>query len=286
MTATRVFGGISSSGPTGATTTHVPMADRPAADVQGHWLLARLGKRVLRPGGIGLTRRLLSAATLEHAAVVEFAPGLGRTAALIMARRPESYVGVDADPQAAAFVRQVVGVRGSLAVAQASASGLPAEAADVVIGEAMLTMQSASGKQAIVTEAARLLRPGGRYLIHELALRDEDGHTAGEEVRAGLARSLHVNARPLPVAEWSDLLAAAGFEVAQVHTAPLALLEAHRVLADEGLRGTLRFARNLARDADALRRVRAMGATLRANKRSLVAVGIVARKPASAASSA
>ncbi|EJF47438.1 hypothetical protein HMPREF1318_1361 [Actinomyces massiliensis F0489] len=25
--------------------------------MQGHWLLARLGKRVLRPGGMGLTRR-------------------------------------------------------------------------------------------------------------------------------------------------------------------------------------------------------------------------------------
>lgn len=26
----------------------------------GHWLLARLGKRVLRPGGLGLTREMLS----------------------------------------------------------------------------------------------------------------------------------------------------------------------------------------------------------------------------------
>ena len=34
-------------------TDSVPMAGRSDADLPGHWLLARLGKRVLRPGGLG-----------------------------------------------------------------------------------------------------------------------------------------------------------------------------------------------------------------------------------------
>ena len=48
----------------------LPQADRPIDDVQGHWLLARLGKRVLRPGGLELTTQLLDEAHLfagEHA---------------------------------------------------------------------------------------------------------------------------------------------------------------------------------------------------------------------------
>ena len=48
-------------------------------------------------------------------------------------------------------------------VGDAEATGLPAGSASVVIGEAMLTMQPQAHKEAIVTEAARLLRPGGRY---------------------------------------------------------------------------------------------------------------------------
>lgn len=39
----------------------LPSANRADDAVQGHWLLARLGKRVLRPGGIELTRTLLTA---------------------------------------------------------------------------------------------------------------------------------------------------------------------------------------------------------------------------------
>ena len=44
----------------------------------GHWLLARLGKRVLRPGGRELTRQMLNGLCIKASDdVVEFAPGLG-----------------------------------------------------------------------------------------------------------------------------------------------------------------------------------------------------------------
>ena len=46
----------------------------------GHWLLAKLGKRVLRPGGLELTRVMLKRLDIQSCdAVVEFAPGLGVT---------------------------------------------------------------------------------------------------------------------------------------------------------------------------------------------------------------
>ena len=70
----------------------LPYAQRRAEDAPGHWLLARLGKRVLRPGGLELTRKLLKNANLTDADVVELAPGLGRTATELLSFQPASYV--------------------------------------------------------------------------------------------------------------------------------------------------------------------------------------------------
>lgn len=264
----------------GRSTPALPAADRPDHDVAGHWLLARLGKRVLRPGGARLTGTLLDRAAVAGADVVELAPGLGRTAREILARHPRSYVGVDADPDAAEAVGRLVAGRGTSVVADAASTGLPAGSADVVIGEAMLTMQGDKAKNAVVAEAARLLRPGGRYAVHELALTPEplpdDVATA---VRQSLARSIRVNARPLTISEWRGLLEAHGLVVERVDTAPMALLQPGRIIADEGVGGALRFLRNLVTHPDARRRVLAMRRTFRANRRHLTAVAVVGRKP-------
>ncbi len=90
----------------------LPSSQRDDEHVQGHWLLARLGKRVLRPGGVELTRTLLARADIAGADVLELAPGLGRTAAEIVARNPKSYVGAEGDPDAASHVRGVLGGKG------------------------------------------------------------------------------------------------------------------------------------------------------------------------------
>ncbi|MFB9830789.1 class I SAM-dependent methyltransferase [Actinoallomurus acaciae] len=255
-------------------------ADRDDDTVQGHWLLARLGKRVLRPGGVELTRNLLSHARLTDADVVELAPGLGRTAAEVIARRPRSYQGVDQDPEAVEAVRPIVGDHGEVRVADASDTGLPDAGADVVIGEAMLTMQGERAKNAIIAEAVRLLRPGGRYAIHELALTPDDlPEEAKEDIRRGLAKAIRVNARPLTPAEWRQLLGEHGLIVDHVLTAPMALLQPRRLIADEGLLGTLRFARNVLTHPDARRRILAMRATFRAHHDHLDAIAVIARKP-------
>ena len=77
----------------------------PVEKMPGHWLLAKMGKRVLRPGGLELTKRLLSdLAVTENDDVVEFAPGLGITARMTLAKRPRSYIAVEREPAAAATV--------------------------------------------------------------------------------------------------------------------------------------------------------------------------------------
>lgn len=261
----------------------LPYSGRGDDTVPGHWLLARLGKRVLRPGGAGLTRKLLSGAQISGGDVVELAPGLGRTAAEIVALQPRSYRGVDADPAAARTVAPIVAGLGEVRTADASETGLPTESADVVVGEAMLTMQTDRAKDAIVAEAVRVLRPGGRYAIHELALTPEDlPNEVKTDIRRALARSIKVNARPLTPQEWRQLLSERGLVVDQVDTAPMALLEPGRLVADEGLLGALRFAKNLITHGDARGRVLAMRRTFRTHRKHLIAVALVAHKPAGA----
>ena len=140
----------------------LPHADRPIASAPGHWVLARAGKRVLRPGGAALSAAMLGHARLAGADVVELAPGLGRTAAEIIKDHPASYTAIDRDLDAARRVAAVVGNLGTVRQGEAADTGLDEASADVVVGEAMLTMQGDKGKAAIVAEAARVLRPGGR----------------------------------------------------------------------------------------------------------------------------
>ena len=260
------------SGPSG-----LPRAGRRTQDVAGHWVLARLGKRVLRPGGRRLSHQLLLDVDPEARDVVEFAPGIGRTAAEIVALAPLSYIGVEEDPDAAALTEAVVGEAGRVVRADAAATGLPDASVDVVIGEAMLTMQGAAGKAAILGEARRILRREGRYAIHELALEPDALDEADKTtIRRALARSIKVNARPLTGEEWRTLLEENGFAIESVRYAPMALLQPRRLVADEGLGRALRFVVNVLRDADGRRRVLDMRATFRRYRRNLAAIAIVA----------
>ncbi len=251
-----------------------------------HWLMARLGKRVLRPGGLELTRWLLAHGSIGAADdVIEFAPGLARTAGLILAREPHTYAGVERDEQAAMFAERALGQIGfdRARVVRGNAVSVPLadDSATVVIGEAMLSMQTPANKRAIIREAGRLLRPDGRYLIHELAVAP-DTLPASEvaRIQQDLSEAIHVGVRIGTVTEWSHWLEDAGFVVEETRTAPMRLLEIERLIRDEGLRGTLRFALNAVRTAGAVRRLRAVRSVFRAHQRHLCAVAAVARKAA------
>ena len=132
-----------------------------------------------------------------------------------------------------------------------------------------------------MAEASRVLRAHGRYAIHELALTpDTVPDEVSTDIRQSLARAIKVNARPLTIAEWSRLLADHGLVVDHVATAPMALLHPRRVIADEGLPGALRFAKNVLVHRDARKRVLMMRRTFRKHRKHLAAVAIVAHKPA------
>ncbi len=248
----------------------------------GHWLLARMGKRVLRPGGLQLTKRLLTELAIgENDDVVEFAPGLGGTARLTLACNPRSYTAIERDRDAAAMIeRYLTGPNRRCILGTAEETGLPDGSATVVYGEAMLSMQMPGVKSRIVAEAARLLKSGGRYGIHELCLVPDDIDPGiGEAIARELSTNIHVGVRPLTDGEWRELLTEAGLTVVQEHRAAMHLLEPARVLQDEGLLRAIRFAWNVVRNSEARRRVLAMRRTFRKYRRHLAAVVLVAKKP-------
>lgn len=247
----------------------------------GHWLLAQMGKRVLRPGGLELTHRMIDALALGAADdVVEFAPGLGVTARRTLSFAPASYTAVERDESAAALVREMLpGDRQQVVLGHAEATGLPGGSATVVYGEAMLSMQPPQTKSQIVREACRLLRPGGRYAIHELCLVPDDlADSVKDEIHQSLSEAIHAGVRPLTIAEWRQLLEAEGLTVKEQAQAPMHLLEPRRVVQDEGLWGAARFAWNVARHQEARRRVWAMRSVFRKYRDHLAAVMLVGHK--------
>ncbi len=259
----------------------LPGEDLETSRMPGHWLLARLGKRVLRPGGLELTRRLIEHLDIRPSdSVVEFAPGLGVTARLALNRRPSSYTAVERDETAARNLRPLlVEPRESCVCGAADQTGLPSGTASAVYGEAMLTMQGPAQKAHIIREAFRLLQPGGRYGIHELCFTpDELDERIKAEVLARLTESIRVGARPLTVAEWRTLLKEEGFEVRHESLAPMRLLEPGRLVRDEGLLGTGRFVWNVLRDSDARARVRTMRDVFRKYEAHMAAIMLVACK--------
>ena len=230
--------------------TLAPKPAPPLEKMPGHWVLAKMGKRVLRPGGVELTRRMLASLAIDSKDdVVEFAPGLGFTAQLTLQRRPRTYTAIERDAAAAATVSAYLHAPAQRCkLGTAEETGLPEASASVVYG------------------------------IHELCLTDD----ADDEIAAAIARDLsdeiHVGVKPLRVGQWRALMEGAGLSVIDQHLAPMHLLEPARVIADEGLWRAIRFAWNTVRTPAARRRVLAMRRAFRNHRRHLAAIVLVAVK--------
>lgn len=261
---------------------HAPGAGLDPAKMPAHWLLARLGKRVLRPGGRETTAWLLEQASIGAGDdVVELAPGMGATAALLLARHPRSYVGVERDGAAAATAEEAVRRAGHaaarIAVGDAASVPLGDGAASLVVGEAMLSMATEAQKRRIVAEAARVLRSGGRYLVHELAFEGSD--EAREAAERDMSQHIHVGVRIHDEAGWRALFTEAGLSVRTVRTGPMRLLEPGRVLSDEGLARTALFLFRLATEPRARKRVLEVRRCFRRHAAGLRSIAIVVDKP-------
>lgn len=257
------------------------MKNKDIGNEQGHWILAKMGKKVLRPGGKELTLKMLANLNIEtDDIVVEFAPGLGFTAALALKKNPKTYTGVELNEEAAKLLRKKInGENREIIVSNAEQTTLKNNSCTKVYGEAMLTMQPDRKKTAIVKEAYRILKKGGYYGIHEMGLvPDAMPASKKAEIQKELAGVIKVNARPLTLQEWSQILEKEGFAIIRTETNPMFLLQTKRMIKDEGLLRTIKIVFNLFTHPKALKRILAMRQVFTRYKEHLNAVSLVAKK--------
>lgn len=249
----------------------------------GHWILARMGKKVLRPGGRELTEKMIRALRITPTDdVIEFAPGLGFTTRMVIGYHPRSFIGIERDRYAARETQSLLASvqKGcKITVGDVEKTGLLEANASVVYGEAMLSMQANHHKANIIREALRLLRPGGRYGIHELCITpDNISPQLKNQIQKELAQAIHVNAQPLTPSEWQSLLVEGGFEVQDRFTAPMRLLKPGRIIYDEGLAQALRIGFNILNNPAARKRILAMRSVFNKYAPHLEAISLIAIK--------
>lgn len=260
---------------------NVMETERNFNEKQGHWMLARLGKRVLRPGGIELTKILMRAIDIcPEDDVVEFAPGLGLTANMACSWNPRSYTGVDRNEEAIQVAKSHINFkRAQFIIGDAERTRLADRYATKVYGEAMLTMHPMCVKRAVIHEAARILKPGGYYGMHELCLQPEDiSEPEKRKIFKDLGANMRVHANPLTIPEWRSLLDEEGFDVLQVDTRPMALLEFKRVIQDEGILRTIKIIFNILTHKALRKRILSIREMFRMHSEDIDAVVIIARK--------
>jgi hypothetical protein len=209
--------------------------------------------------------------------VVEFAPGLGVTARMVLKSQPSSYCGVERDRAAAVRLRsQLAEPSAQIVQGEAQKSGLPNGCATVVYGEAMLSMQRPEQKDRIVAEARRLLAPRGHYGIHELCfLPDDISPSLRREIQAELSKEIHVGVQILTRREWAAIFERIGRALAWSSEAPMHLLETWRILGDEGLLGALRIVVNMLTKSALRHRILAMRRLFSKYENHLGAISIV-----------
>ncbi len=248
---------------------------------QGHWILAKMGKRVLRPGGKELTHKLIEGLNIgSQDDIVEFAPGIGFTASIILKKNPKSYIGVELNEEASAKLeKKFVSKNIRIINTNAASTRLKPGSADKVLGEAMLTMQADHRKSEIIKEAYRLLKPGGTYGIHELGLvPDQLDVKIKSSIQRKLAQVIKVNARPLTQQEWCILLEKEGFKIKNVYSSPMHLLEPARVISDEGIFRTLKIGFNVLTHPKARNTILKMRKIFRNYEKQMTAFAIIAEK--------
>ncbi len=225
----------------------------------GHQLLAAAGKKTLRPGGRVATEQLFQWANFRSGeTVLELASSFGDSAISLAQRYNVRVVGIEKNSDSVARARANVAAAGlgdRIQIIEGDIFHLDrlTEQFDYVLAEAILTMQSPSGKAKILASIHDRLKPGGKFLSHELAAQNREA-----EIHHALAEAIRVNATPSSEANWIAAYEAAGLTVQHHHLGSMNLLNPRQILQDEGAIGTARILWNVLTQTPLRKRVLAM----------------------------
>lgn len=244
----------------------------------GHTFLAKLGKKRLRPGGKKATDWLIAQGHFSSAKkVLEVACNMGTTSIELAKTYGCQITAIDLDTGALNQARvngDKAGVGELLTFEKANAMKLPYEdnSFDIVINEAMLTMQSDKGKAKCLDEYYRVLKPGGVLLTHDVMLKQRD-----EDLRQELSRAINVNVGPLTEGSWLQLARSHKFEQVETFVGDMTLMSPKGMIYDEGLGGALKIIRNALKKDNRPQFVK-MFKMFKKNKKKLGFIAMAARK--------
>lgn len=224
--------------------------------VTGHEVLAAAGKKYLRPGGRIATEKLFQWANFQPGeTVLELGSSFGYSAIALAKKYHVKVVGIEKNPDSVACARTNIcaaGLENQVEIIEGNIFNLEAIPGkfDYVLAEAILTMQSPLGKAKILAEIHNRLKPGGKFLSHELLANDKE-----EQIWVDLARVIRVNSTPLSESNWITVFATAGLQVQKCQTDSMDLLNLGRIFQDEGFFNTTRILWNILTQRDIRKRV-------------------------------
>lgn len=213
----------------------------------GHQVLAAAGKKILRPGGRAATEQLFEWAEFQpDQTVLELAASFGYSAIALAKTYNVKVVGIEKNPESVARARENVaqaGLSDRVEILEGDIFHLDQvpQQFDYVLAEAILTMQSLPGKAKILAGIHDRLKPGGKFLSHELCASD----AKETEIHRTLAETIRVNSMPLSQTHWREAVTTAGLTVQQQGTGKMGLLNLRQMIRDEGILGTLRIMWNV-----------------------------------------
>ena len=216
------------------------------ATAPGYQVLSAAGKKILRPGGKTATEQLLTWANFQPGeTVLELAASFGESAIEIAKKFNVCVVGIEKNPDSVAKARkniQAAGLSNQVNIIEGDIFQLDkiTDKFDYVLAEAILTMQSDAGKSKILSAIRDHLKPGGKFLSHEMLVRSNE-----LEARKSLSQTIRVNTNPLTLTEWKTACKQAGLTLQQQQTGAMGLLNIGQMMRDEGLLGTLKIAWNI-----------------------------------------
>jgi len=246
----------------------------------GHQVLAAAGKKALRPGGCAATEQLFAWADFKPGeTVLELAASFGYSAISLAQRYGVQVVGIEKNPNSVTRAQANVAAAGlsdRVAIVEGDIFHLEriAEQFDYVLAEAILTMQSATGKAKILAGICDRLKPNGRFLSQELCVSGPNTDT----IQQDLSRTIKVNANPLSPESWIAACQQAGLIVEHYNTGPMTLLNLRRIAQEEGAIALLTIGWNMLARPVLRQRILDMGKTFRRHNNNLGYVVLCAQK--------
>ena len=245
----------------------------------GHEVLAAAGKKMLRPGGKVATEMLFEWAEFKPGeTVLELAASFGFSSIALAQHFNVKVVGVEKNPDSVARARANIAAAGltdRVEIVEGDIFHLDriSQQFDYVLAEAILTMQSPSGKAKIISGIYDRLKPGGKFISHELLAKNQEA-----EIHQALSEALRVNSTPLSESSWIAVCENAGLQVEKHQTGSMQLLNGWRMIRDEGFVDIVRILWNVLSKSQIRDRVLAMRRVFQYHQQDLGYIIICAKK--------